>query len=123
MIRLLKVVAQPVYVRDDGDDLTEVPVQPVTLSAAQWRALDPTAWAEQGAQAVEEQLTSPPGGAPKPSREPFTATGPHGPRTIYPMGDGTFTVADDGGWIEGSYDTVEEALSVPAGIARRVVDA
>lgn len=59
--RLLKVMVQPVFVVDDGDELTEVKVQPVTLTAAQWRALDPAGWASQGAAQVEAQLppTSP----------------------------------------------------------------
>jgi hypothetical protein len=56
MIRLLKVIVQPVYVSDDGDNLTEIPVQPVTLTAAMWRGLDPVVWTEQGAQAVEQQI-------------------------------------------------------------------
>lgn len=55
--RLLKIVVQPVFVaEDEHGELVEVPVQPVTLTAGQWRALDPQAWAEQGAEAVAAQL-------------------------------------------------------------------
>ena len=59
MIRLLKVTVQPVYVCDDGEDLVEIPVQPVALAAAQWRALDPRNWAQEGAAQVAAQLAPP----------------------------------------------------------------
>lgn len=55
-VRLLKVIVQPIYVTEDGDDLTETPVQPITLTPAQWRELDPVAWAEQGAKQVSDQI-------------------------------------------------------------------
>lgn len=58
--RLLKVVVQPVFVAEDAHgELVEVQVNPVSLTAGQWRALDPAAWAEQGAQAVAAQLDQP----------------------------------------------------------------
>lgn len=54
--RLLKVIVQPVFVADDGDDLAEVSVQPVTFTAAEWKALDPVAWAKAGAAQIDAQL-------------------------------------------------------------------
>ncbi|MGN6200034.1 hypothetical protein [Humibacter sp.] len=50
------MIVQPIYVTEDGDDLTETPVQPITLTPAQWRELDPVAWAEQGAKQVSDQI-------------------------------------------------------------------
>lgn len=35
--RLLKVVVQPVFVMDDGDQLDEVVAEPVTVSGREWR--------------------------------------------------------------------------------------
>lgn len=56
-VRLLKVIVQPVFVADQDGDLTEVPVQPVTLTAKDWKALDPATFADDGAAAVEGQLS------------------------------------------------------------------
>lgn len=36
--RLVKVIVQPVLVLDDGAALTEVPVQPMAIPAADWPA-------------------------------------------------------------------------------------
>ena len=38
MLRLLKVVVQPVFVDDDGETLTEVTGDAVTVSGGQWRS-------------------------------------------------------------------------------------
>lgn len=35
-LRLLKVVCQPVFVLDDGDELIEHSAEPVTVPAAEW---------------------------------------------------------------------------------------
>lgn len=58
-VRLLKVVVQAVFITDVGDDLIEVLVQPVTLTSAQWRALDPQRWADEGAVQINAQLAAP----------------------------------------------------------------
>lgn len=58
--RLLKVIVQPVYVVDQGDELIEVPVQPIPMSAAEWKRLDPEVWAKDGAMQVENQFTAEP---------------------------------------------------------------
>jgi hypothetical protein len=55
--RLLKVIVQPVYVADQDGELVEAPVQPVTLTAAEWKALNPEVWAKEGAVAVDAQLS------------------------------------------------------------------
>lgn len=54
--RLLKVLVQPVYVVEQDGELVEVPVQPIAMSAVQWRALDPQTWAKEGATQVDAQL-------------------------------------------------------------------
>lgn len=35
-VRLLKVIVQPIFVSDDGEHLSELVAQPVTVSAAEW---------------------------------------------------------------------------------------
>ena len=35
-VRLLKVIVQPVFIADDGEHLSELVVEPVTVSAAEW---------------------------------------------------------------------------------------
>lgn len=57
--RLLKVMVQAVFIADDGDELSEVATEPITLTATQWKALDPGRWATQGAEQVAAQLTPP----------------------------------------------------------------
>jgi len=57
--RLLKVMIQAVFIADDGEELSEVATEPVTLTAAQWKALDPERWAAQGAEQVDAQLSPP----------------------------------------------------------------
>jgi hypothetical protein len=58
--RLLKVIVQPVFVVEEDEELREILVQPVQLSAKEWRILDPTAWAQQGACQIEAQLNGGP---------------------------------------------------------------
>lgn len=55
-VRLLRVEVRPVFVLDDGEDLAEVNVQPVSLTAAEWKALDPRQWADDGAAQIEAQI-------------------------------------------------------------------
>jgi hypothetical protein len=63
MIRLLKVNVQPIFADDDGEDLRELAVQPVTLTAAEWRALDASTWTKDAIAQIESQLEkSPPTG-------------------------------------------------------------
>lgn len=38
MLRLLKVVVQPVFVDDDGESLTEVTGDAVTVAGSQWQS-------------------------------------------------------------------------------------
>jgi len=57
--RLLKVMVQAMFVADDGDELREVATEPITLTAAQWKALDPSRWAAQGAEQIDAQLSPP----------------------------------------------------------------
>lgn len=54
--RLLKVIVQPVFVAEQDDDLTEIVVAPIVMSAAQWRELDPQTFAKDGAEQVADQL-------------------------------------------------------------------
>lgn len=49
-LRLLKVIVQPVFVVDDGENLVEQPAQPVEVAAAEW----PTFAAGRFAQGFEE---------------------------------------------------------------------
>jgi hypothetical protein len=35
-LRLLKVLVQPVFVLDDGNALTELPADPIVVSAEEW---------------------------------------------------------------------------------------
>jgi hypothetical protein len=55
-VRLLRVEVRPVFVVDDGEDLAEVNVQPVSFSAGDWKALDPRKWADDGAAQIEAQV-------------------------------------------------------------------
>lgn len=49
-LRLVKVHVQPVFVLDDGDSITEVEHQPITVPAAEW----PTYSSERFPREVEE---------------------------------------------------------------------
>lgn len=53
-LRMLHVVLQPVFVVDDGDDLTPLPVAPITIPAAQWANVVET-FAD-GVAALREQI-------------------------------------------------------------------
>jgi hypothetical protein len=37
-LRLIKVIVQPVFVLDDGENVTEIEHQPVAIPAAEWPA-------------------------------------------------------------------------------------
>ena len=50
------MVVQPVYVVEQAGELVETPLQPVTFSAAEWKALNPERWAKDGAAAVDAHL-------------------------------------------------------------------
>jgi hypothetical protein len=58
-LRLLKVVVQPVFVVDDGDQLREQPAQPVTVSPEDWPTFATTTFAE-GMQQLQAQLDASP---------------------------------------------------------------
>jgi len=45
-LRLLKVIVQPVFVLDDGDQLTEQPAQAVEVSPQDWPTFATTTFAE-----------------------------------------------------------------------------
>ncbi len=57
-LRVLQFVVQPVFVVDDGDNLTPIQVQPVTIPASDWpRVLDIIA---EGVAQLREQVEAPP---------------------------------------------------------------
>lgn len=61
-LRLLKVIVQPTFVLDDGETLTELTVQPTTVSPSQWPTFATTEFAaamEQLRQQVEVAGTDP----------------------------------------------------------------
>ncbi|MBA8805990.1 hypothetical protein FB382_004335 [Nocardioides ginsengisegetis] len=58
VVRLLKVAIQPVFVVIDGDDVREIEVATMTATAAEWRSLDPTTWADLGASKVAQQIAA-----------------------------------------------------------------
>lgn len=45
-LRLLKVIVQPIFVLDDGEQLTEQTVEPIAVSAAEWPTYATTGFAE-----------------------------------------------------------------------------
>ncbi len=54
-LRLLKVIVQPVFVVDDGEQLIEQPAQPVTVSPQDWPTFATTTFVE-GMQALQADL-------------------------------------------------------------------
>ncbi len=60
VLRLLKVIVQPVFVLDDGETLTEHVAEPVVVPAADWPTYPMTGYAEAFAalQAQVEAQTS-----------------------------------------------------------------
>jgi hypothetical protein len=54
-LRLLKVVVQPVFVVDDGDQLREQPAQPVTVSPEDWPTFATTTFVD-GMEQLQAQL-------------------------------------------------------------------
>lgn len=54
-VRLLKVIVQPVFVIDDGDELEEVPGQPVTVPGKGWREFGTTALGADDLAQIAEQ--------------------------------------------------------------------
>ena len=60
MARLLKVIVQPVFVAEQDGEMVEVVAQPIPMSAAQWKALDPPSWAAAGVSEVDEQFPQAP---------------------------------------------------------------
>lgn len=54
-LRLLKVVVQPVFVMDDGEQLHEHPAQPVAVSPADWPTFATTTFVE-GMAALQAQF-------------------------------------------------------------------
>lgn len=57
-LRLLKVIVQPVFVVDDGESLREEPIQPVTVSPADWPTFATTTFIE-GMATLQAQLDAP----------------------------------------------------------------
>lgn len=57
-LRLVKVVVQPVFVIDDGETLTELPVEPVLVSGAEWATYIETRW-PQAVHALEQKINAP----------------------------------------------------------------
>lgn len=45
-LRLLKVIVQPVFVVDDGENLTELSAQPMSVSSTEWPVFATTGFAE-----------------------------------------------------------------------------
>ncbi len=57
-LRVLQFVVQPVFVVDDGENLTPINVQPITIPAVDWpRVLELVA---EGVAQLREQVESPP---------------------------------------------------------------
>ena len=54
-MRLLKVQVQAVYVDEVDEEMVEVVAPPVGFTAAQWRALDPAAFAAELIDHLTEQ--------------------------------------------------------------------
>jgi hypothetical protein len=54
-LRLLKVIVQPVFVLDDGDNLTEVSADPVVVSPEEWPTY-PTSGFAQAVGALQAQI-------------------------------------------------------------------
>lgn len=54
-LRLLKVIVQPVFVVDDGEELVEQTAEPVVVSPADWPTFATTAFLD-GMQQLQEQL-------------------------------------------------------------------
>lgn len=54
-LRLLKVIVQPVFVVDDGEQLHEQSAQPVPVSPADWPTFATTTFVE-GMEALQAQL-------------------------------------------------------------------
>jgi hypothetical protein len=54
-LRLLKVIVQPVFVLDDGDNLTEVQADPVVVSPEDWPRYPTTGFAR-AVDALQEQI-------------------------------------------------------------------
>jgi hypothetical protein len=44
MIRVVQFIVQPVLVDDDGETLTPLQVQPITVSAAEWPQFSGETW-------------------------------------------------------------------------------
>jgi hypothetical protein len=59
MARLLKVIVQPVFVVEQDGEMVEVVAQPIPMTAAQWKALDPPTWAKSGEAEVDAQFPAP----------------------------------------------------------------
>lgn len=55
MIRLLKMIVQPILVDDDGETLKEVQVEPLVVSAEEWAEFSTQGW-ETALKRLEEQL-------------------------------------------------------------------
>lgn len=45
-LRLLKVIVQPIFVLDDGENLTETAAQPVTVAPADWPTYSTTGYGQ-----------------------------------------------------------------------------
>jgi hypothetical protein len=56
-VRLLKVLVQPIYVLDDGADLTELPAQPLEIKAGAWRDFATSAFTPEALARVAEQVS------------------------------------------------------------------
>lgn len=56
-LRLVKILVQPILVADDGEQLEEVALQPITVRAEDWPAYSAEAWPQFVAEA-EQQLNA-----------------------------------------------------------------
>lgn len=45
-VRLVKVIVQPIFVADDGENLRELPVSPKDVSASEWATYPAEAFSE-----------------------------------------------------------------------------
>lgn len=58
-LRLLKVICQPVFVVDDGENLIEQAAEPVVVSAAEWPGYATGQFAEEF-EALSQRVEAPP---------------------------------------------------------------
>lgn len=57
-MRIIRWMVQPVVLADDGETLTEVPVQPIAIAHAQWETFTTEGW-RQAVDELRRQIESP----------------------------------------------------------------